>query len=162
MRSNKPLTPKQIERVKNKIKKVKAALLADKKHWGGYYHDGLGLRYLQPQLYIQIDDFSGALRYFNWFTKNFPDDGCYPAFLYEWTIVLFKTGRLKEAAQKALQLFQLDNALFHKIAGSNTSSISAAEMEDSYIETLINKENLFDFHLWFETLTSKDPFKETK
>ena len=44
------MTPKQIERVKTKIKRIKAALAADKKHWGGFFHDGQGLRYIPPQL----------------------------------------------------------------------------------------------------------------
>jgi len=162
VRYNKTLTPKQIERVYNKIKKVKAALVADKKHWGGFYHDGQGLRYLQPQLYIQIDDFSGALRYFNWFDKNFPDDGCYPAFLYEWTIVLFKTGRLKAAEQKAFQLCGRYKDVFYNIAGINTSSTAPAKIEDSYILTLKSKESLSDFNLWFETLPAKDAFKDTR
>jgi hypothetical protein len=46
------MTPKQVERVKKKIINVKAALAADKKYWGGEYHDGRGLRYIPPQLYI--------------------------------------------------------------------------------------------------------------
>lgn len=33
------MTPKQADRIRNKIKKIKAALAADKKRWGGYYHD---------------------------------------------------------------------------------------------------------------------------
>ncbi len=82
------MTPKQQERIKNKIQKVKAALSADKKHWGGQYHDGQGLRY------------------FNWFNKNFSDDSGYPDFLFEWTIILFKTGRLKEAEKKAFETFR--------------------------------------------------------
>jgi len=72
------MTPKQQARLQNKIKKIKSALAADKKHWGGYYHDGGGLRYLPPGLYIQLEDYSGGLRYLNWFKKNFPDDA-YPS-----------------------------------------------------------------------------------
>lgn len=64
------MTPKQEERIKNKIKKVKAALSADKKRGGGQYHDGQGLRYYPPQLYIELKDYTGGLRYFNWFNKN--------------------------------------------------------------------------------------------
>ena len=108
------MTPKQIERIKTKIKRIKAALAADKKHWGGYFHDGQGLRYFPPQLYIQIDDFTGGLRYFNWFQKNFSDDSCYPDFLFEWTIILFKTGRLKEAEKKNISTFLQRQQLFLK------------------------------------------------
>ena len=52
------MTPKQQERIINKIRKIKAALAADKKKWGGYHHDGQGLRYLPPKFYnLQIVDF---------------------------------------------------------------------------------------------------------
>ena len=99
------MTPKQAERIKNKIKKIKTALAADKKRWGGFYDDSRGLRYIPPQLYIELNDFTGGLRYLNWFNKNFPDDSGYPDFLFEWTIVLFKTGRLKMPRKKHLKPF---------------------------------------------------------
>ena len=64
------MTPKQIERIQNKIVKIKRALAADKRRWGGYYDDSRGLRYLAPEQYIKIRDYKGALRYFNWFNKT--------------------------------------------------------------------------------------------
>ena len=152
------MTPKQIERVKTKIKRIKAALAADKKDWGGFYHDGQGLRYLPPQLYIQIDDFTGGLRYFNWFQKNFSDDSCYPDFLFEWTIILFKTGRLKEAEKKAFQLFCFDNNFFYEIAGHKKSTIPDQELAESYIIELKNKDSLADFKTWFDKLTTSAIF----
>jgi hypothetical protein len=152
------MTPKQVERVKNKIKKIKSALSADKKYWGGHYHDGQGLRYIPPQLYIQIDDFSGGLRYLNWFDKNFSDDSCYPDFLYEWTIILFKTKRLNEAKKKAFLLFCSDNDLFNKIVGQGNSTISDKEFSSSYINELKNKESLSDFKIWLDKLTTTENF----
>ena len=152
------MTPKQIKRVKNKIKKIKAALSADKKHWGGFYHDGQGLRYIPPQLYIQIEDFTGGLRYCNWFTKNFSDDSCYPEFLYEWTIILFKTGRLKEAHKKAFQLFCSNNDLFYKIVGDSNSTIIDDELTDSYINQLKSKDSLSDFKIWLDKLSKTENF----
>ena len=50
------MTDKQIERVKAKIEKYKKALSADKKNWGGQYHDGRGIRYIIPEQYIKIKD----------------------------------------------------------------------------------------------------------
>lgn len=152
------MTPKQIERVKTKIKRIKAALAADKKHWGGFYHDGQGLRYIPPQLYLQIDDYSGGLRYFNWFDKNFSDDSCYPDFLFEWTIILFKTNRIKEAEKKAFELFCSDTKQFFKIDGQNNSTISDQELAESYIIELKNKNCLSDFKTWFDKLTTSVKF----
>ena len=76
------MTEKQITRIKTKITKIKKGLAADKKHWGGYYHDGGGMRYMPPELYLQIQDYTGSLRYFNWFNKNFPDDAGHPVFIF--------------------------------------------------------------------------------
>jgi hypothetical protein len=150
------MTPKQEERIKNKIKKVKAALAADKKRWGGQYHDGQGLRYYPPQLYIELNDFKGGLRYLNWFNKNFSDDSGYPDFLFEWTIVLFKTGRLKEAEKKAFETFMSNTYLFdvffgrqvtntEKWEGSNLQTQDFAENHLGYNSKL---ENLADFSEW--------------
>ena len=108
------MTPKQIERLQAKILKIKRALAADKKRWGGYYDDSRGLRYLPPELYIKLQDYSGALRYFKWFDKNFPDDIGFPIFLFEWTITLFKTGNIKAAEKKALQTFISNTYLIDK------------------------------------------------
>lgn len=108
------MTEKQIDRIKLKIDKYKKALLLDKKQWGGWYRDGQGIRYLIPALYIQISDFKGAMRYFNWFNKNFPDDSCYPIFLFEWTFVLFKSNKLKEAEHKLHLTFFSNTYLLYK------------------------------------------------
>lgn len=93
------------------------ALAADKKRWGGYYDDSRGLRYLPPALYIQLGDFSGGLRYINWFYNNFPDDIGFPDFLFECTIILFKSNKLKEAQKKAFITFCSNTYLFDKFFG---------------------------------------------
>lgn len=106
------MTPKQVERTKAKIDRIKKELAADKRRWGGFYDDSRGLRYLPPALYLKLEDYSGALRYFNWFDKNFPDDMGYPIFLFEWTLTLFKTNKIRLAEQKAFQTFRANTHLF--------------------------------------------------
>jgi hypothetical protein len=150
------MTPKQQDRIKNKIKKIKTALSEDKKRWGGQYHDGQGLRYLPPQLYLELNDYTGGLRYFNGFNKNFPDDSGYPDFLFEWTIVLFKTGRLKEAEKKAFETFRSNTYLFDIFFGRQVTKIK--KWEGSNLETQdfadnqfcynSKQGNLFDFSEW--------------
>src|SRR5690625_2995189 len=160
------MTPKQQERIKNKIKKIKTALAADKRNWGGQYHDGSGLRYLPPQFYIQLEDFSGGLRYFNWFNKNFPDDSGFPDFLFEWTIILFKTGRLKEAEKKAFDTFCSNTYLFDKFfgrkltkiekwEGSNLQTLDFAENHFSYNS---RQDNLADFSVWLDDFSTSEKF----
>ncbi len=91
------LTAKQEERLRTKIAKIRKDLSADRKFLGGTHHDGSGLRYLPPELFIKLNDYKGGLRYLRWFHKTFPDDSGFPVFLFEWTIILFKTGKTKEA-----------------------------------------------------------------
>ncbi|MEX0965955.1 MAG: hypothetical protein WD077_01860 [Bacteroidia bacterium] len=160
------MTPKQEERIRNKIKKIKAALAADKKHWGGFHHDGQGLRYAPPRLYIQLSDFSGGLRFLNWFNKNFPDDSGYPDFLFEWTVILFKTGRLKEAEKKAFRTFMGNTYLFDKFFGRpinkidkwEGSNLAIADFAIDYFDYSHKQENLLDFSDWLDNLTQSEKF----
>lgn len=112
------MTDKQIERVKAKIATYKKALAADKKHWGGYYHDGKGIRYIIPEQFIKIKDYKGGLRYFNWFDKNFPDDSGNPHFLFEWAFILFKCQKIIEAEKKVQLTFFSNIYLFDKFLGN--------------------------------------------
>ncbi|MBU2949436.1 hypothetical protein KO493_01860 [Tamlana agarivorans] len=159
------MTPKQIERIQNKIKKIKRALAADKKHWGGYYHDGQGLRYLPPQFYLEINDYSGAMRYFNWFNKNFEEDSGYPIFLFEWTITLFKKKKVKEAEKKALETFCSNTYLIDVFLGKDMLEFNKNESSNweysSLIEHLIyskDQEELSDFYIWLENFTTSQTF----
>ncbi len=162
------MTPKQEERLKGKIKKIKAALAADKRIWGGYHHDGQGLRYAPPQFYIQLNDFKGGLRYLNWFNKTFPDDSGYPDFLFEWTIILFKTGRLKEAEKKAFQTFIRNTYLFDKFLGKpitiidkwEGSNLERAGYAMNYFKYSKHQENLLDFSAWLDNLLQTEKFKD--
>ena len=162
------MTPKQQERLQNKIKKIKSALAADKKHWGGYYHDGGGLRYLPPGLYIQLEDWSGGLRYLNWFKKNFPDDAGFPEFLFQWTLILFKKGKLKEAEKKAFETFTQNTYLFDKFFGRTVDPID--KWEGSHLESAgfaiqhflysAEKEELADFAAWLDGFTQTEKFMQ--
>jgi hypothetical protein len=160
------MTPKQQERLQNKIKKIKAALAADKKHWGGYYHDGGGLRYVPPGLYIQLEDYSGGLRYLNWFKKNFPDDAGFPDFLFQWTLILFKKGKLKEAEEKAFETFTRNTYLFDKFFGRAVvpidkwegSLLESAEFAINHFKYAAEKEELADFAAWLDDFIQTEKF----
>ena len=99
------MTPLQIGRIHNKITKIKRELAADKKRHGGYCDDSRGLRYLPPSLYLKLHDYKGAMRYFQWFAKNFDDDSGYPTFLFEWSITLYKSGRIADAESMVMSTF---------------------------------------------------------
>jgi len=159
------MTEKQIERVKLKIAKYKKELADDKKFWGGYYHDGRGIRYVIPEQYIKICDYKGAVKYFNWFAKNFPDDTCYPIFLFEWTFSLFKCGKLVEAEKKAHRTFFSNTYLFDNFLGKEPLQLEKNESFSWESESLLkhftysNKNIEFtEFGEWLETVLQSRTF----
>jgi hypothetical protein len=159
------MTEKQIERVKLKIAKYKKELADDKKFWGGYYHDGRGIRYVIPAQYIKISDYKGAVKYFNWFAKNFPDDTCYPIFLFEWTFSLFKCGKLVEAEKKAHRTFFSNTYLLDNFLGKEPLQLEKNESFSWESESLLkhftysNKDLEFTaFGEWIETVLQSRTF----
>ena len=159
------MTEKQVERIQNKIKKIKRELAADKKQWGGFHRDSRGIRYLPPALYLKINDYSGALRYFNWFHKNFPDDSGFPIFLFEWIIALFKKKKIKEAEKKAMETFYANTYLIDKFLGNKLIDViknESSNWENSslteYLEYSKEQEELSDFYDWLKDFTTSDTF----
>ena len=159
------VTPKQKERIKNKILKIKKALAADKKQWGGYYHDGSGLRYLPIALYIQIEDYTGGLRYINWFDKNFDNDGGYPVFWFEWAIILFKRNRLVKAEQKVFETYCQNTFLLDKFLGKPLQNLKISENDwagsIAYLDNLDyshSQPHLADFSVWLNNFISSERF----
>jgi hypothetical protein len=159
------MTPKQEERIKIKIKRIKAELAADKKRWGGYYDDSRGLRYLPPALYLKLEDYSGGLRYTNWFKKNFPDDCGFPDFLFEWTIILFKSGKYNEAEKKAFETYFSNTYLFEKFFGRPIVPIDKYEHSNvdipsfcDFLEYSSGQAGLSDFSDWLAKFLLTEKF----
>jgi len=151
------MTPKQEERLRNKIARVRKELAADKKQWGGYYHDGHGIRYLPPELFIKLRDYKGGLRYLRWFDKAFPGDAGESIFLFEWTLILFKVGKVAEAEKKMLQTFFSNTHIFDKFLGKVFLSPSKGENPDwkftsleEYFHYDKDEPELNDFAQWLE------------
>ncbi len=160
------MTEKQIERVKTKIRKIRAALAAEKRKYGDY-DDSRGIRFYPPRLYLEIGDFKGALTYLKWFDKNFAGGGYYPDFLFEWTIILFKTGKLKDAEKKAFETFCSNTYLFDKFLGRKIIQIDKFEGSNletpefaNYIKYLSTQVELTDFSQWLESLVSSEKFQK--
>lgn len=158
------MTPKQTERLRNKITNIRRTLAAEKRKFG-CYDDGRGLRYLPTKYYIQLGDYKGGLTYTRWFQKNFPDDYGFPDFLFEWAIILFKNGKTKEAANKAFQTFCGNTYLFDRYFGSPV--IPIAKWEGSNLEKpeftvsfsyTSGQAELTDFSDWLESWLSTPDF----
>lgn len=159
------MTDKQIEKVKAKIEKYKNALAADKKYWSGQYHDGQGIRYIIPEEFIKIKDYKGCLRYFNWFDKNFTDDGCFPIFLFEWTFILFKCGKMIDAEKKAHRTFFSNSFLFDRFLGKEPLRLDKNKISNWEYESLVenfaysSKDiNFIEFGIWIEKILSSRNF----
>lgn len=158
------MTPKQIERANKKIADIKRTLAAEKRKFG-CYNDGRGLRYLPTKYFIQLGNFSGGLSYLKWFDKNFPDDSGFPEFLFDWTIILFKTGKTKEAEQKAFQTFCANPYWFDKFFGRPITPLdmwhSSNLAKPEYTEVLeysSTRPDLADFSEWLDKLISTADF----
>ena len=159
------MTDKQIDRVKGKIKKYKKALAADKKYWGGQYHDGQGIRYIIPEQFIKINDYKGGLRYLNWFDKNFSDDSGYPVFLFEWTFILFKCDKLIEAEKKAHHTFFSNTYLFDKFLRKEPLLLDKNESSNWEFQSLVDdlcysslETEFIEFAGWTEKVLSSRAF----
>lgn len=158
------MTPKQAERLQKKISDIRRALAAEKRKFGAY-DDSRGLRYLPTRYYMQLSDYRGGLTYLRWFSKNFPDDGGFPDFLFEWTVILFKSGRLKEAAQKAFETFCANTYLFYRFFGRPVVPVDKWEGSNlatpSFTEHFpysSGQAELADFSLWLDNLTLSEDF----
>lgn len=159
------MTEKQIERIRTKIIRVRRALAADKKRWGGYYDDSGGLRYIAPSLYLKIRDFKGAMTYFRWFAKNFPDDFCYGEFLLEWSLTLFKLEKLEDAGRKVAEAYIRDTRVLNKFLGREVTmvdeTIDSHERDWSAAQVLsysAEEKDWADFAAWLELLLTSEPF----
>ena len=92
------MTEKQIEKIKKRIRSYRAKLTAEKRKYG-WYDDSRGIRYLIPELYVQLQDFKGALRYYKWFDKEFSDDIGFPEFNLYWSMTYFENNDTVKATK---------------------------------------------------------------
>jgi hypothetical protein len=158
------MTPQQTEKLKKKIADIKRILAAEKRKYG-VYDDGRGLRYLPTGYFVQLGDHKGGLAYLKWFEKNFPDDGGFPEFLFESTILLFKTGRLKDAANAAFETFCSNPYWIDRFLGRplipldiwHSSNLTKIEYTQALIYTSIQPD-LLDFSEWLQNLITTEEF----
>ena len=162
------MTEKQAEKLRQKIKRVKLDLAADKRRWGGFYDDSRGLRCLPTQFYIKLGDYIGGLKYLKWFNKNFPDDSGFPDFLFEWAIILFKIGNIKEAEKKAFETYCSNTYIFDKffdrpivpVDKYENSNIDIPAFAD-YFDYSCKQPDLTDFSVWLDSFTKTEKFVAT-
>lgn len=120
------MTPKQEQRIRDKIKKIRATLTSEKRRFG-CYDDSRGLRYLPLGLYLKLQDYKGGLVYSRWFTRNFPDDIGFPDFLFEWAVILFMNHKHHDAEKKILECYFSNTYILDKFFDKPSVPIDKAE-----------------------------------
>ncbi len=160
------MTEKQIEKVRARIRKIRGQLTAEKRKFG-WFDDSGGRRYDLPGLYIKIGDYKGGLTYFRWFQKNFPDDIGLPSFLFEWTIILFKNGKLEAARKKAFEAYCRNVQVFDRFFGRPLRGAAGWEMSNLELPEFLEHfpyssedPELADFTEWLSCFEQEPEFVE--
>lgn len=158
------MTDKQKQRIKDKIEKIKRTLTSEKRKFG-WFDDSKGLRYLPAELYVKIGDFDGGLKYLKWFNKNFPNDMGFPDFLFESTVILFKTGKLKEAEDTAMRTYFSNTFLFDKYFSRDLiqedKKVNANYQQAVYLINFNHRhyqDDLLEFSNWLNKFIHSDKF----
>jgi len=161
------MTEKQIEKLRLKIKKIKSTLASEKRKFGTY-DDSRGLRYMPTQYYIKLNDWSEGLKYVKWFQKNFPDDCGFPDFLFESSIIIFKSGQLQLAEKKVFETFCSNTYVIDKyferpiipIDKLENSNIDIPEFT-KFFNYSFKQAELNDYSEWLDQLIKSDKFETT-
>lgn len=159
------MTPKQIDRIQNKIKQIRKVLYEEKKKFGGY-HDGRGLRYVLLELYLKIQDYKGGLTYLRWFNKTFPEDIGMPVFMFGSAFIYHKNHKNIEAEKVVIHAYLSDPFLFdiflnRPIESTKVDIDSIAEFND-YFNILKKQNDLSDFSEWLIAFEKSDTFQTIK
>jgi len=159
------MTDKQIQRIQRRIKFLRGRLTAEKRQFGGY-HDGAGIRYVIPELYMQIMDFKGAMYYFRWFAKTFPDDIGFPDFNLFWSMTLFHNNKIDAAIKKAYETAFSNTYLIdliyerdpHPLDKSETMGFESIDYAKEVYQGCVNLMTL-EFQTWLDYISGTDDFK---
>ena len=159
------MTTDQKQQLEQEIKRIMAAL-ADEKSKIGLNWDRHGLRYLPTALYIKLQDYKGGLAYTQWFEKDFPKDAAISTFFFEWSIILFMNGKVKDAERKAVKSYFVSTYIFDKFFGrplkkvnkiENWNDAMLKEVED--LKHSSDKPELATFTKWLMELEESEKFK---
>ena len=159
------MTDKQKQRIEAKIKRIRGALAYEKRQIG-CYDDSRGLRYLPTELYLKLLDYKGGLVYLRWFAKNFQDDAGFPEFLFEWSVLLFMNGKIKDAELKAVETYFRNTYVFDKFFGRRIIPIEKSEYSNidipeytEYFKYSFKQQELADFAKWLREFEQSEKFK---
>jgi hypothetical protein len=120
------MTPTLKQEFEEQIEDIKASIETEVQLLDGF-NDELGQRFIPTQLYLQMEDYTAGLDYLRWYLKVVPGDVGAPDFLFEWTVILFMNGKIKEAERKAVETFFNNTYIFDKFFGRELIQIDKVE-----------------------------------
>jgi hypothetical protein len=94
--------PTEPKKIRARIRRYERELRKEQEKFG-YIRDGYGKRYLLGPLYLLMGDVEGAVKSFEWFEQTFPDDIGEPVHFLCWTLALYRSGDVAQAAQRLRQ-----------------------------------------------------------
>lgn len=94
--------PSDPRKIKERIKRYEDDLRKEYKKFR-YISDDSGRRYLIGPMYLLIGDILGAIKSFEWFEKEFSDDGGEPFHLLCWALSLYRSNDTVKATKKLCQ-----------------------------------------------------------
>jgi hypothetical protein len=94
--------PNDPRKIRERIKRYEGDLRNEYKKFR-FISDDSGKRYLIGPMYLLLDDIPGAIKSFEWFEKEFPDDGGEPFHLLCWALSLYRSNDNAKATKKLCQ-----------------------------------------------------------
>lgn len=159
------MNEKEIERIKESIKVHRARLAGEKRRFGGYFDNG-GIRYVIPVLYLKIKDYKGALSYYRWFHREFPNDSGFPTFNLYCAFILFQGKKMKEAVRLMYKTAFSNTYLIDLLCKKSPGEIDKSELSESEtlnfaIEIAEECDELLtrEFRAWICRLNETEEFK---
>lgn len=130
------LFPKEPKKIKERISRYERELRKEYEKFGDI-GDGYGKRYLLGPLYLLLGDIAGALKSFEWYDENFPDDSGDPFQYLCWSLTLYKSGDLTGAEVKLRQTMLTNLYIFPELLGIKQERLdiwhSSNDEEPEYI-----------------------------
>lgn len=159
------MTEKQIQKIQRTIKAYRDLLSAEKRKFGDYMDDR-GIRYIIPKLYLKIMDYKGALTFFRWFSRAFPDDIGFPEFNLFWAATLFENNKIPDAVKKIYETAFSNTYLLDLISGKEPNPIDKSELigfENLDYARQIYKSCIqlitLEFQTWITSIVNENDFK---
>lgn len=90
--------PDEPLKIKERIRRYENSLRKEFKQFR-YISDGYGKRYLIGPMYLLVGDTAGAVKYFEWYEQQFPDDIGEPFHWLCWALALYQSNDRANAAR---------------------------------------------------------------